>query len=231
MQESNGLISGRTQNRTHQVLGVGSALGFVLAFASEFVVLVQKPVSSEIPPMFYMLGTVLGAYTSAASALYSDGVIKIRRCDGDELHSDSYHGVNARRFLASLGLASYLTMFTAKMAENPQLVPVGVTMSVVATINNAALGVPKRDETGYILFGLFGGLTSAGLLINDMTKTPTPQDILFAIANAILLTMCVASVAINVKRHGVAISEAQGFKAKAKALILGEEEQRLVIRS
>lgn len=230
MQEDRGLMSGRSQNMTHRVLGVGSALGFVLALASEVVTQVQKSSRSEFFPMFYMLGTVLGAYTSAVSALYSDGVVKVRRCDGDELHVDSYHGVNARRLLASLGLTSYLIMFTAKMAENPQLVPAGVTMAAVATVNNSVLGLPKRDETGYILFGICGGITSAGLLINDMTKAPTPQDILLAIANAILLTMCVASTAINIKRHRVEISEAQGFVAKVKAMILGGED-RLVIRS
>lgn len=229
MQERSGLINGRAQNITHRVLGVGSGLGFALALASE--VVIQGPKDPELFPYFYMAGATIGAYTSAAAALYSDGVIKIRRCDGDELHVDSYHGVNARRFLASLGLTSYLIMFSAKMAENPELVAVGVTMSAVAIINNAALGLPKRDETGYILFGLLGGLTSAGLLINDMTKEPTAHDIILAVANAVLLTMCVASAAINIQRHKVAISEAQGLKAKAKALILGGEEQSLVIRS
>lgn len=222
MQENSALVSGRSPNSSHKVIGCASGIAFASALIGE----VSNGTLNSGSGV-YMAANIFGMLTSTLAIIppddRPDSKITLRGCVIPPSCPTQWS--DSRRYLAFTSLASHMSVYILNLAIYKELEVFGIAMLFVASLNYALLALPQHSETAYILFGIFGGITSGGLMVFDMTKPMSPQAVCLGIANATLLSACVASVAINGRRHGAAITEANGFKAKAIAFICGKGSQ------
>lgn len=223
MQETTALVSERNPNFTHKILGCASGVAFAFAMVGE-----ASTNGVNAGSIAYIAVNTFGLATSGFAALphddRPDSKITLRGCVIPPSCPTQWS--DPRRYLAFTSLASHMSAYIVNLAINSkEFEAFGIAMFLVASLNYALLALPQHNETAYILFGILGGVTSAGLVILDMTVPPSTQAVCLGIANATLMSACVATVAINGKRHGVAVSEAQGFVSKAKAFIFGKENE------
>jgi hypothetical protein len=131
-----------------------------------------------------------------------------------------FQNADPRRFLASTNIAVRAFIYIGHGIAEKEMSPLVGGLFAIAVLCNSALAFPKKNETGYILYGALMLPTSLGLLIANALNGTTPA-VMLAYANAANISASIFAVAVSGFAHREAVKKAEGY-SKVGAFLKGD---------
>ncbi len=131
-----------------------------------------------------------------------------------------FKNADPRRFLASTNIAVRALIYIGHGIAEKEMSPLVGGLFGIAVLCNSALAFPKKNETGYILYGALILPMSLGLLIANAIDGSTPA-VMLAYANAATISASIFAVSVSGFAHREAVKKAEGCR-KIGAFLNGD---------